>query len=176
MRTRRRILHLETSTASCSPDSMSSQRHQYPAESSSRPDQRQQQYQPYPQPLTGPPRANSDSSSSLYSLSAYSTDIQGQPIQSPYAPTSSLQPPNMSSHYAAPRQGSRADINLDDYLRELQTADASPGAGDLSRRDLAGLGFIGDPGLQPGSGYSKSYPRFFFSPTSSEEHSAYLST
>ncbi|KAI5454866.1 hypothetical protein NCC49_002145 [Naganishia albida] len=135
---------------------MSSQRHQYPAESSSRPDQRQQQYQPYPQPLTGPPRANSDSSSSLYSLSAYSTDIQGQPIQSPYAPTSSLQPPNMSSHYAAPRQGSRADINLDDYLRELQTADASPGAGDLSRRDLAGLGFIGDPGLQPGSGYSSS--------------------
>lgn len=121
----------------------------------SRPEQRQQQYQPYPQPPEGPLRADSDSSSSLYSLSAYSADIQGQPIQSPYGQASTLQPLQMPGNNAVSGQGSGPDINLDEYLRELEIANASSGAGDHPRRDLAGLGIMSDGFLQPGSGYGE---------------------
>lgn len=52
-------------------------------------------------------------------------------------------------------QGSGPDINLDEYLRELQIANASSGAGEHPRRDLAGLGIMRDGFLQPGSGYGE---------------------
>ncbi|GHJ88503.1 hypothetical protein NliqN6_4905 [Naganishia liquefaciens] len=122
---------------------MSSQRQQYASELSPNPQQRQQQYQEYssypsrspnaPPYLDAPPRANSDSSSSLYSLSAYSNDIQGQPIQSPYAQTSGLQPLQASASTGSSQSGGAGQgaMNLDDYLEELR------GAGD--QRGLAGL-------------------------------------
>ena len=129
---------------------MSSQRQQYASDLSPNPQQRQQQYQEYPSYpsrsanappyLDAPPRANSDSSSSLYSLSAYSTDIQGQPIQSPYVQTSGLQPLHASASTGSSQSegGGQKAMNLDDYLEELR------GGGD--QRGLAGLGITGDAG------------------------------
>lgn len=147
---------------------MSSQRQQYPADSLPSPQQRQQQYQEYssypnrspnPQPyLDAPPRANSDSSSSLYSLSAYSTDIQGQPIQSPYSQAQGLQPPQASASTGSgsPEGAGQNTINLDDYLEELRIATASPESLGGDQRGLAGLGIMGNAGATGVSGRSNT--------------------
>lgn len=143
---------------------MSSQRQQqYSADSLPSPQQRQQQYQEYTsypsrspntQPyLEAPPRANSDSSSSLYSLSAYSADIQGQPIQSPYSQTTGLQASASTGSGIVDGTGEKT-INLDDYLEELRIATASPESGAGDQRGLAGLGFMSNSGEVGGLGES----------------------
>jgi hypothetical protein len=143
---------------------MSSQRQQqYSADSQPSPQQRQQQYQEYsnypsrsPNPqsyLEAPPRANSDSSSSLYSLSAYSQDIQGQPIQSPYSQTTGLHASASTGSGIVDGAGEKT-INLDDYLEELRIATASPDSGVGDQRGLAGLGFMSNSGEAGGLGES----------------------
>ncbi|KAJ9104028.1 hypothetical protein QFC19_004162 [Naganishia cerealis] len=145
---------------------MSSQ--QYPQSSSQQlpsPQPRQQPYQQYPnhgeqqsserQHLTGqqPPRANSDSSSSLYSLSAYSTDIQNQPVHSPSS-QSSYMASGKGAEY--PQGLGQKEINLDDYLEELRIANASPENGTgVMQRDLTGLGITDDTGSRNGSPFGE---------------------
>ncbi|KAJ9106365.1 hypothetical protein QFC21_001511 [Naganishia friedmannii] len=158
------------------------------------PSPRQRQHQPYPQypnhaeqkqqqpPTTSemqqqpphlsapqqppPPRTNSDSSSSLYSLSAYSTDIQNQPVHSPVSQAhaaGSLYADNGAGYERGQGAGQgQKEINLDDYLEELRIANASPSSASSGaqqqqqQRELTGLGIMGEAGSRNESPFASS--------------------
>ncbi|KAJ9124346.1 hypothetical protein QFC22_001146 [Naganishia vaughanmartiniae] len=109
-----------------------------------------------------PPRTNSDSSSSLYSLSAYTTDLQNQPVHSPTSQQGQTQ--TSGSPYADNEAGGYArgagqkEINLDDYLEELRIANSTPASGSsgVKQRDLTGLGITSDTGSGDGSPFTSS--------------------